>query len=236
MNMNTETNSTTPITDVSEVARKFKAYDPQLAIPVPEGERLVKCLYKTNPKTGKAAGVNSYILVSDSHLSEQVIADNAAKLAPYVSAYLQSVEDKIVKDAHVKGSLGFSDKFLSLDKILAFLDEAGQGNRLNKEKIEAWFNSDMREPLVAAFAEKMGVSETPTEAELEKLAEITGVYSAKFASLASGKTAYRKEEAELLQKALEVTDCKDGNVIGSKFYDRLESMKTATSNELLMAL
>ena len=234
--MNNETNNTSNVTtDLNAVARKFSAYDAQLAIPVPDGERLVKCLYKVNPKTKKAAGENSYILVSESHLAESVVVENAAKLAPYVSAFLQSVEDKIIKDAHVKGSLGFSDKFLSLDKILASLDEAGQGNRLNKEKIEAWFNSDMQEPLIAAFAEKMGVSEVPTPEELEKLAEITGVYKAKFASLASGKTAYRKEEAELLQKALDVTEA-GKTPIGEKFYNRLESMKTATSQELLLSL
>lgn len=218
------------------VTYKYAPYDAQLPIKVGEGERLVKCLYKTNKQTGKAAGTNSYILVPESHLSEQVVLDNAAKLAPYISAFLQDQEDKLIKEHHVKGGLGFSDTWLGLDKILEALDSAGQGNRLNKEKIETWFASDMQELLLVAFADKMGISDTPTEAEMAKLLEVVAVYRAKFASLASGKTAYRKEEAELLQRALDVTGLAENNLLGERFYARLESMKNTTHNDLLLAL
>jgi len=232
--MNTLDTSTDTASETPEIY-KFRSYDNQLTISVEEGQRVVKCLYKTNPKTGKAAGINSYILIPESHLGEDVMVENAAKLAPYVSAFFQSVEDKIIKENHQKGGKGFSDAYLSLDKILNHLDEAGQGNRLNKEKIETWFSSEMQEPLIAAFAKGLGMSEVPTDTELEKLIDITSVYKAKFASLASGKTCYRKDEAELMQKALKVTSCND-TVLGSKFYARLESMKNTTSNDLLVSL
>ena len=223
--------------DTTQELHTFKPYDPQLPIKVEAGTRLVKCLYKLNKKTQTVAGENSYILVPESHLSEQVMVENAAMLAPYVAAYFQSVEDGMIKEYHKKAGKGFSDSFLSLAKILESLDNAGQGDRLNKEKIEAWFNSDMQEGLVEAFAAKMniGTDSEPSELELEKLAAITGVYRAKFASLASGKTAYRKEEAEQLQKALEVTRNVD-SVLGARFYGRLEKMKTATAENLLMSL
>ena len=214
----------------------FKPYDSQLAIPVPDGQRLVKCLYKTNLKTGKIAGENSYILVPEKHLDEDVVVENVAILAPYISAYLQSVEDGIIKEHHKNGGKGFSDTFLSLAKILESLDAAGQGSRLNKEKIENWFGSEMMDKLMVAFADKMGVDLLqPTDAEIEKLAQVTGVYKAKFASLASGKTCYKKEEAELLQKALEVTEVLD-TPLGARFNIRLEAMKSVTSNDLLMSL
>lgn len=237
-NNNTATLNTSPSFDVSEPSYTFRPYDSQLAIPVGDGQRLVKCLYKvakTGANAGKAAGINSYITVPENHLDESVMVENAAMLAPYMSAYFQGVEDGIIKEHHKNGGKGFGDTFLSLAKILEHLDDAGQGNRLNKEKIEAWFNSDMREPLLVAFADKMGVGEVPTEAELAKLEQVTAVYRAKFASLASGKTAYRKEEAELMQKALEVTEVLDTN-LGARFYGRLEKMKSATSNDLLMSL
>ncbi len=218
-----------------ESLNTFKAYDPQLAIDVPEGKRLVKCLYKTNKKTQTVGGINSYILVPDTHLNESLLVEQAATLTPYLAAFLQDQEDLIVKEHHKNGGKGFSDSFLSLSKILERLDATGQSNRLNKDKIEAWFQSDVSEMLQVAFAEKMALSDTPTQAEMDKLAQITEVYKAKFASLASGKTAYQKEEAELLQKALTVTQS-DKSVIGSRFMERLEVMKTATSNDLLMAL
>lgn len=232
-----DTNVTGMVSDIPPVTYKYAPYDAQLPIKVGEGMRLVKCLYKTNAKTGKAAGKNSYILVPEQHLSEEVMVENAALLAPYVAAFMQEQEDKLIKDHHVSGGLGFSDSWLSLQKILEALDSAGQGNRLNKEKIETWFASDMEELLLVAFADKMGVGDSPTEAEMQKLAEITGVYRTKFASLASGKTTYRKEEAELLQRALDVTGLStDGNLLGARFYARLESMKTVQDNSLLMAL
>lgn len=225
-------------TDTMQDLYKFAPYDSQLPIEIGEGKRLVKCLYKENKKTGKKAGVNSYIIVPESHLSESIMVENAVRLAPYVSAFMQEQEDKLIKEAHIKKTIGFSDTWLGLDKILESLDAAGQGNRLNKEKIEAWFNSDMQEPLIVAFASKMGISETPTDAELNKLIEITEVYKAKFSSLASGKTVYKKDEAELLQRALEVTGlgADSENSIGSKFYKRLEGMKNTTVNTLLAAL
>lgn len=226
-----ETNSTDGL-------HTYRAYDPQLAVPTKEGERVVKCLYKT-PKTGanagKAAGVNSYVVVPESHLDEKVMIEQVALLAPYMSAYFQSVEDGLVKEHHKSGGKGFSSTWLSLAKILESLDEAGQGNRLNKEKIGNWFGNEVQDMLQAAFADKLGISEAPSEAEMERLQQVTDVYKAKFESLASGKTMYKKEEAEQMQKALEVAEALDSS-IGARFYGRLERMKSATSNELMMAL
>jgi len=223
-------------TPVVPALHTFKPYTSELPVTIPEGMRQVKCLYKTNKKTGQVAGENSYILVPEAHLSEEVMVEQAAMLAPYVAAYFQSVEDTLVKEAHKNASKGFSDSWLSLQKILDHLEAAGQSNRLNKEKIEAWFGSEVQAPLEAAFASRMGVeSATATPEELEKLAQVTGVYRAKFASLASGKTMYRKEDAESLQKALEVTGATE-SLIGERFYLRLEGMKTATSNDLLESL
>ena len=241
--MDTNTNdtqvvaTTVPVAESREHLHTFKAYDAQLSIPVPEGERLVKCLYKTNMKKGTVAGINSYITVPESHLDEKIVIEQVAILAPYISAYLQSVEDGLIKEHHKNGGKGFGDSFLSLAKILESLDAAGQGSRLNKEKIESWFASDMSENLMVAFASKMSIdlAGEPSEAELDKLIQVTDVYKAKFASLASGKTHYRKEEAELLQKALEVTKVLD-TPLGARFNIRLEAMKQSTSNDLLMSL
>lgn len=214
---------------------RFHPYTSDLPITVPEGMRLVKCLYKTNLKTGNVAGENSYIIVPESHLSEEVVIAEVATLAPYISAYLQEQEDKIIKEAHKNKSIGFSDAFLSVAKILEALDASGQGNRLNKDKIESWYNSDMKEQLLVAFADKMGLSDTPSDEEITRLSEISEVYKAKYASLASGKTLYKKEEAELLIKALTVTGAGE-NGIGARFVTRLEGMKTHKSEELLLSL
>jgi len=218
-----------------EVTYKFRPYDPQLPIEAMKGNRVVKCLYKENTATGKKAGENSYIQIPTAHISESVVIEQIQELAPYVVAFLQDAEDKVIKEAHKNKSIGFGASYFSLDKILAYLDEQGQGNRLNKERIEQWFKEEMRDNLIAAFAAKMGISETPSEEELDKLAACTTAYQNKFTALAGGKTLYREEECELLQKALNVTEAKK-SPIGERFYARLEKMKQVSNGSDLLDL
>lgn len=223
-----------------ETTYTFRAYDPQLPIVPEAGLRTVKCLYKeTKDKvTGKTkkAGENAYIKIPTAHISADVVKKELETLTPYFVAYLQAEEDKIIKEAHKTGSIGFGDSYFSLAKIVEFIEAETQGARLNSEAIVNWFEEEVEELLVVAFAEKLGINAAqPTDAELSKLQAIAGAYKSKFGSLASGKTHYRKEEAELMQKALEVTGAKNG-LLGSKFWTRLEGMKTATNDDLLLAL
>ena len=212
----------------------FKEYDSALTIPAVEGYRAVKCLYKKNPKTGKAAGTNSFVRVPDS-ITAASVTEKLAGLMPHVIQYLQEEENKLVKAQHVAGATMINPDSLGLDSILAAFEASGTNNRLNKERVEEWFAGSMLESLMVAFADKMGLSDTPTEAELSKLEQITGVYKAKFASLASGKTSYRPEEAELMLKALEVTGA-NSTEIGGRFVVRLERMKTVSNDDLMLAL
>lgn len=225
--MNTNTNTLT---------YKFRPYDAQLPTEDIKGCRIVKCLYKENTKTGKKAGENSYINIPTNHLTESVLRDNFDRLVEYFLSYMQEQEDAIIKLAHKTGSIGFGESYFSLDKIVDYLAETGQSARLNKEKIQAWFSSEVEDSLLSAFAGKLGIdTENPSESELEQLLQVTSVYRAKFESLASPKVHYKKEECELLQKALAVTGA-DKSVIGSKFVNRLESMKNVNSNDLLLSL
>jgi len=212
----------------------FKEYDTALTIPAVEGYRAVKCLYKKNAKTGKAAGTNSFVRIAD-HITSEAVTDKLAGLMPYLITYLQEEENKVVKAKHVAGATIIDPDTISLDSIIAALESSGTNNRLNKERVEEWFAGSMLESLMVAFADKMGLSDEPTQAELDKLEQITGVYKAKFASLASGKTSYRPEEAELMLKALDVTGA-GTTEIGGRFVVRLERMKTVSTDDLMLSL
>lgn len=245
--MNTTTNAVA-MADLSRATREaaetainanvdinnFRPYDSALPVPSLEGYRTVKCLYKVNKATGKAAGDNSYIRVPDS-ITEKEVAAQIAELAPYIVGWLQSQEDMIVKELHKGGATSIKPEQLGLANVLSYLESTASSSRLNGEAIAAWFLDDMRDNLAVAFADKMGLGEEPTAAELEKLEAILSTYEAKYKSLASGKTVYRKEEAELLQKALTVTGA-DKTLIGTRFMNRLEQMKSATPDDLLLAL
>lgn len=206
----------------------FHEYDSQIALSDKKGCRAVKCLYKTNSKTGVVAGKNSYVYIPDS-ITEESIGENIDALLPYFISYLQEKEDSIVKDLHKSGAVTVYPTNVGMEKVIALLEASGEGSRLNKEKIESWFDAEIAELLLAAFSEKTGLP-----ADSEKVITVVSVYRTKFASLASPKVHMRKEECETLQKALEVVGMNDSG-IGAKFMGRLERMKVADS-ELLLAL
>ena len=218
-----------------EITYTFKSYDPQLPIVTEAGTRVVKCLYKET-KNKKKVGENSYIKIPTAHITAEIVEKEIKALAPLFVQYLQTEEDKIVKDAHRTGSIGFGASFFSLNKVVEFIESENQGHRLTTESVSAWFEEEVETLLLIAVSEKLGFDALkPTEAELHKLQLISEAYKNKFSSLASGKTHYRKEEAELLQRALEVTGAKNG-IVGSKFYSRLEGMKTDNSSNDLLSL
>jgi hypothetical protein len=253
MNMNTDTaDITIPVVptvagqvettveatiDTQVDANAFRPYDSQLPVPTLAGYRTVKCLYKiakTGKSAGKAAGENSFVRIEDT-ITEELVTSKITELAPYLVAYLHGEQDKLVKKLHVAGMTLLSSKQYDLSMVIATLEEAGVSSRLNKEQIEEWFTGEMQDTLAVAFADKMGLSETPTDEELEKLQSILSVYKAKFGSLASGKTHYRVEEADMLLKSLDVTGAGD-TTIGVRFVARLTKMKESTASSLLASL
>lgn len=214
----------------------FRPYDSQLPIPELSGFRTVKCLYKvakTGKNAGKAAGENSYIRIADA-ITEIAVTERIAELAPYLVGYLQEQENLLVKSLHRAGMSILSPKQYGLDMVIAMLEEAGTASRMNKEMIETWFDAELKDNLLVAFAEKMELGEDITDADIEKLETIVAVYRAKLGSLASPKVFYRAEEVEMLQKAL-------GFVAGDssmsvRLVARLEKMKESGTTESLISL
>lgn len=222
-----------------EVLGAFKPYDSQLPLSEIKHTRIVTCLYKAtkDSKTGElvpSKWSNSYVRIPVSHLSEEVVKANIDELAPYVVSYLRSIEDIMIKESHKNGLLSVYCEGLNLAKVLEKLDETDSGSRLNKEKIEAWFVDTLQDALAAKFADKMGLNENSSEAELARLEAILEAYKAKFASLASGKTFIK--EADCLAMIGVIKNCEaEETSIGSRFLARLEKMGTK-EEDLLLAL
>lgn len=214
----------------------FRPYDSQLPIPELAGFRTVKCLYKiakTGKNAGKAAGENSYIRIADG-ITETVVAERIAELAPYLTSYLQEQENLLVKNLHKAGMTVVSPKQYGLDAVIAMLEEAGTASRMNKEMIETWFDADLSDTLLVAFAEKMGLDENMTAEDEEKLQTIVAVYKAKLGSLASPKVFYKEEEVEMLLKAIGFAE--GDSPVKPRIVARLEKMKDSGTTESLMSL
>lgn len=214
---------------LGETMGDYKPYDSQLPIAEIEGTRIVKCLYQ---KSSKQA--SSYVRIPCKHLTEELLAARMSELTPYLLNYLQEVESQMIKDEHKQGLLSCYVDALSLDKIIEKLEASEAGARLNKEKIEAWFASDLAESLTVRFAEKLGISENPSEEQLAKLEMILAAYKKKFSSLASGKTFIKEEDCTNMISVIEFCEA-DKSLIGSRFIARLGKMQKK-EEDLLLAL
>ena len=225
--------TSTKIADLGESLGEFKAYDNQLTIAEITGTRVVKCLYQVNTKTGVKAGDNSYVRIPTSHLTEELIANRIAELTPYVLTYLQGIEDANIKADHKAGIVSVYTENLSLDKIIESLESSEAGSRLNKEKIEAWFNADCADKLAALFMEKLGIDVNCTdEVKLVKLEAVMNAYKDKFTSLAGGKTYIKEEDCQAMISVITSCDA-DKSLIGSRFVSRLTKMMTKVDDTLL---
>jgi len=212
----------------------FKPYDSQLSIPEIENTRIVKCLYQVSPKTGKKIAENSYIRVPCDHITEDLIAERIAELAPYFVSYLQSVEDVIIKEAHKNGQTNFHIPSLGLDKILEVLEESEVSGRFTKEGLEAWFDKEIRENLETLVFVKMGLDENSNEADLHKLGVIINAYKVKFCSLASPKVVLKEEDCLALMNVIAKCD-ENESLVGKKLKVKLEGMNKKVE-EVLMRL
>lgn len=222
---------------VSSGEYAFMPYDPKA--PVSEKDlRTAKVMYKV-AKTGENAGVkkgnNVCLLVP--HFSSSEVTEVINNLMPHIKALIEAEQDKIIKGLHVSGGDDYlvNPDLLSMSAVIKSLEESKtSGTRMNKEVITSWFTDNLAESLSILFADKLGVSETPTEAEAEKVSMFMNVYKNKFAGLASNLVTYSVEETDKLLVALdkvsELDDSfeastKSDNLITCKIIEKLEKMK-----------
>jgi len=237
----------TPLTDslrdnvVEELALlgeklgSFKAYDSQLPIADIAGTRIVKCLYQKNTKSGTKAQDNAYVRLPTKHLTEEHIVSRVAELSPYILAWLQEQEDKAVKELHKKGGLQVFTEYLSLDKIIEVLEESLESSRLNKDKINAWFDDKLETTLVEAFSIKLGITQDSTENEVARLIALVNAYKAKFAQLSSPKVYLKEQDCEAMIRVIEMSEDAKSSLLGARFITKLANLNSKVE-ELLELL
>lgn len=220
---------------LGEKLGEFRAYDSQLPIAEIAGTRIVKCLYQINPKTKTKAQENAYVRLPTKHLTEEHICARVVELSPYILGWLQEQEDKEIKDLHKKGGLQVYTEYLSLDKIIEVLEAASESSRLNKEKIETWFTDKLEAELAELFGAKMGLNESSSEHEVNKLVLVLAAYKAKFAQLASPKSYLKEEDCLAMIKVIQSVDEARDSILGIRFVSKLGEMNKKV-DDLLLAL
>lgn len=216
----------------------FQPYDSQVPVPEFAETRIVKCLYQISSKSGERVRENVFVRIPTSHITEDLICNEITKLAPYVLTFLQDQEDLIVKAAHKNDETRIFTEYLTLAKVIEALELKEAGARLNKEKIELWFEAEIMSSLAELFASKLGLAldseESQDDEKVAKLEMILNAYKIKFCSLASGKTFVKEQDCESMIEIIRKCEAQNSS-IGSRFIAKLESMKMK-KEDLLLAL
>lgn len=190
------------------------------------GQRLSVVRFKKD-KDGKKAKDSQAVSVPVVALEE---ADRA-ELVTHINEWFAGVQDEIIREACVANKDAITDDDISVAAVKAFLIAQAAGERLTGDVIKAWFESEMYEPMLVAFAEKLQISDTPTEEQTKKLETMCNVYRDKFASMAGGRTMFDTATRAKLSRALELVDCTEG--IGQKLSAKLTAMSEVSVEEML---
>ena len=197
------------------------------------GQRLSKVTYKTDKESGvkKDSKCVSVPLVTASEVIENVVA-----LAPLVADWLQSVQDKMIRERVEAGAAVITSEEIGISAVVAYMEASGDstGNRLTKEVVSEWFEGNVAEELAMVLAEKMGVSSEPTDAESAQILKVVDTFRDKVAALAGGKTQYPAALAVSLKKCVEMAPA--GCSLRGKFLARLDKMIAVKEMDLLNLL
>ncbi len=196
----------------------FAPYDAKAPIAPATGNRLSKVQFR-----GDQAKKFKPVFIEVAEISEDTINENMTVLMPHLMNLVTATQDTIVREHHTSGYLEVSADAISFDAIVDKLESTGEG-KLNKEKIQAWFDADVKDLITVAFADKWGYSDTPSEQEEKKLAELVTTYRNNYAALAGASSSFLPDTCNSMIKVLEVTEA-NSTSIGKRFVARLAKMR-----------
>lgn len=192
------------------------------------GQRLIAITYKTvTDKNSPMCNVKRESkCVSVPVITDDSITGNMIALIPHIRGMLETVQKSIVREALDTSSNGnvvsIANDSISIAECISYLESSDDSGRLTKESVGQWFDSNVADMLAIALADKLGVSDVPTNEQSAKVLDIIAAFRSNVAALAGGKTSYPAPIASKLRTALELAPNDD--VIASKFIARLDKM------------
>lgn len=202
---------------VAYVSGKTKAFT---------GQRLATVSYKTiKDKDHPLCGVKRESkAVSLPVVSDESVIENLTLLLPHVKNVIYKAQDSIIReylDTNPNASF-ITNESVSMVAVLDYLDNSNESGRLTKESVASWFDETIADTLMVTLADKMGVSETPTQEQSKQIEAIVAGFKDKVSSLAGGKTSYEPKLCESIKKCLALAPADD--VLSARFTTRLNKM------------
>lgn len=190
------------------------------------GQRLATVTYKT-VKDSTSALFNvkrESKAVSLPVIEDTAISSNLAALLPHVRVMLNKVQDAIIREALDAGNnvLHITTEQVSIAACVEFLENSNESGRLTKETVATWFTDTIADVLMVTLADKLGVSDTPSDAESKQIEAIVAGFKDKVSALAGGKTSYEPKLCESIKKCLALAPSDD--ILSARFTARLDKM------------
>lgn len=191
-----------------------------------DGQRLATVTYKTiTDKSHPLCGVKRESkAVSLPLIADDVIANNLAALMPHIKSMLYKTQDAMIREILDSGNnvVSIDNAAVSIPAICDYLDNSNESGRLTKESVATWFDSSIADTLMVTLAEKLGVSETPSNEDSKRIEAIVNGFKDKVSALAGGKTSYEPKLCESLKKCIALAPADD--VLAARFTARLDKM------------
>ena len=191
-----------------------------------DGQRLAKIGYKqTEAMTKRGETAPPSACVSIPQIPVDQIRANIDRLLPYIGTMLENAQDGILRSlyessGHVLGSVDDAD--ISVSACISYMAAEAAGDRLKKEHIEQWFDSEVKENLFVFLAEKLGCDDL-TQENTKVIDKHVGIYRQLIGSLAGGKAILETKQINGCKKAISLSASNDR--IAQRLTERLVAME-----------
>lgn len=208
---------------IDNAAHSVVAYDPKASKPF-TGQRLAKVTFKTvTDKESPLFNIKRESkCVSLPLVTAKEVQDNAVALSGVIAEYLMDVQNKIVRERVEANAAHITSEEISIAGCIEWLEQNNESGRLTKESVGQWFVDNIETELAVVLADKLGVSNVPTDAENKQIMAVVNTFKDKVSSLAGGKTSYEPKLCESLIKAIAMAPA--GDALAVRFTARLEKM------------
>lgn len=190
------------------------------------GQRLAKIGYKqTEAMTKKGEVAPPSVCVSLPQVPVDDVRANIDRLLPYIGTMIENAQDGIVRSLYESSGhalISVDDADISVSACISFMAAEAAGDRLKKETVEQWFDSEVAENLTVFLAEKLGFSELTAD-NMKVVDKHVAIYRALIGSLAGGKTILETKQINGCKKAIQLAASADR--IAQRLTERLIAME-----------
>jgi len=148
-------------------------------------------------------------------------------LAEAVAEYLATLQDAQIKAMAIAGSKTVQYSDLTPEALALFVatsEDSGRIGQLSSERITGWFEAEARDLLIVALADRLGISESASDAEVKRLEQIANQTRDNLAKLSSKKPVHFDTRVlAALNWALDVTVAGDTAGMNQRLRDKLNT-------------